>query len=315
MNELLKSVNEKAYRVLLVRDGKNDADWLRARQQNGVGASESPIICDLSPWGSIVKLYGQKIGLIEPDDENEAMRWGKLLEPVILEEYRRETGRSVVGSNALLQSIAHPYLLATPDGEQHAEDHDGPGIVQVKLTSLASAWKDGVPRYVWAQMQQEMFVTGYSWGTAVALLNGTKLVWADVEAEAQWEETLIHKCGDFWNRVVNREPIPQHWIDGSDDTSDAIKRMFPERLIGETAELSGEFFDIHGRLRDAEGLKEQAEDIVKTLRNQIKLAIGEKSFGRLPDGTTYSYKTQHRDGYAVQPTDFRVLRLMKGSVN
>lgn len=313
MNQPLRAVNEKSCRVLLVRDGKNDADWLRARAQNGVGASESPIICGMSPYGSIVKLYGQKLGLIEPDEENEKMKWGKKFEPLILEEYVAETGRGVLATQVLVQSIAHPFMLATPDAEQESEEHDGPGTAQVKNTTLSDEWKEGVPPRVWCQCQHEMGTTGHSWATAIALINGSKLVWADVERDDAFiEGTLIPRCRDFWNRVVNREPIPQHWIDGSDDTADALKQLFPERLKGETVDLGGEFFEIDALLREAEGAKERADDLVKAFRNQIKLAIGEKSFGRLPNGITYSYKTQHREGYTVQPTDFRVLRRVKG---
>jgi len=310
------SVNENFCRALLVRDGKNDADWLRARQQNGVGASESPIICGMSPYGSIVKLYGQKLGLIDPDDETEAMRWGKKLEPLILDEYRHETGRVAYGSNVLLQSLSCPWMLATPDGEQCAEDHDGPGIVQVKNTDLASDWKEGVPRRVWVQMQHEMMVTGLDWGTAVALLNRGKLVWADVERDDRFiDETLVPRCDEFWKRVVNREGIPTHWIDGSADTYDALKAMFPEKLVGETAPLDGELIDVHINMHELKTTVAEAEREIKRLENQLRLAIGERTYGRLPNGITYSYKTQTRAEHVVKSSTFRVLRLMKGTVN
>lgn len=319
MTQPLKDCQDETinpYRVLLVRDGKNDADWLRARQQNGIGASESPIICGMSPYGSIVKLYGQKLGLIEPDDENEAMKWGKLLEKVILEEYANETGRRVGAHVVLLQSIENPFMLATPDGEQSAEDRDDSGLVQVKNTALASDWKEGVPQRVWVQMQHEMAVSGHTWSTAVALLNGSKLVWIDIERDDRFiNDTLVPRCREFWNRVINHEGIPPHWIDGSQDTFDALKAMFPEKLVGATVELGPELIEVHERMQEMKTLVSTADREVKTMENRFRLAIGEHSFGRFASGLTYSYKTQQRAGFTVEPTEFRVLRLMKGTVN
>lgn len=310
------SVNENPYRVLLVRNGSNDADWLRARQQNGVGASESPIICGMSPWGSVVKLYAQKLGLIDPDDENEAMKWGKIMEPHILNEYRLETGRYVGTSGELLQSVESPFMLATPDAAQEADDHDGPGVAQVKNTELASLWKEGTPLHVWCQVQHELYVSGYAWGTAVALLNRSKLVWIDIERDDRFiNDTLVPRCREFWTRVENREGIPSHWIDGSDDTYAALKAMFPETLIGATVELGPELIDVHERMQEMKTLVSEATREIKTMENRFRLAIGEHSFGRFASGLTYSYKTQQRAGFTVEPTEFRVLRLMKGTVN
>lgn len=315
MNLVKMTVNDK-YRTLLVRDGTNDADWLRARQQNGVGASESPIICGMSPWGSVVKLYAQKLGLIDPDDENEAMKWGKIMEPHILDEYRAETGRRVRSAQALLQSIENPFMLATPDADQEAEDHDGRGTAQVKTTELDHDWKEGVPRHVWCQMQAEFAVTGYEWGTAIALLRRSRLVWADVERDDDFiNSVIIPRCAEFWRCVVNHEPIPREWIDGSADEHEALKKMFPEVLAGETAVLDAELIDSHINMQELKATMKEADREVARLENQIRLAIGEKTFGKLPNGVTYSYKNQQRAGYEVKPASFRVLRLMKGSVN
>jgi putative phage-type endonuclease len=320
-------VARKQNRVLLVRDGKNDADWLQLRRESGVGASESPTITGLSPYGSTVKIYGQKLGLLDADDETEVMRWGKKLEPLILDEYFDETGRKVLTTGVLLQSIEHPFLIATPDGEQEAEDHDGPGIVQVKNTGRVADWKEGPPLDVWAQMQHEMAVCGHAWGTAVALLDRGQLRWADVRRDDDYiEQTLIPRCSEFWRFVTERLPIPPHWIDARDETVEAILKMFPERAAGVTVELPGEFFDIHQRLREAVGEQELAEAAVETLKNRIRLAIGEASFGRLADGTTYSYKTHTRPVYDIPPhlkakyerrVDVRPLLLLKkkGTVN
>lgn len=207
-------------------------------------------------------------------------------------------------------------MIATPDGDQEAEDRDERGLVQVKMSALAHEWKEGVPPRVWCQMQHEFAVTGREWGTAVAFLAGRDVVWADVERDDRFiNDTLIPRCRDFWNRVVNKEGIPSHWIDGSDDEYDALKKMFPERLAGSTVELGPELIDVHERMQEMKTLVSTANHEIKAMENRIRLAIGESTYGRLGSGLTYSLKTQTREEYVVQACSFRVLRLMKGTVN
>jgi predicted phage-related endonuclease len=207
-------------------------------------------------------------------------------------------------------------MIATPDGDQTAEDKDDRGIVQVKMSALAHEWKEGVPPRVWCQMQHEMAVTGREWGTAVAFLAGREVVWADVERDDRFiDDTLIPRCRDFWNRVVNHEGIPPHWIDGSDDEYQALKAMFPERLAGSTAELGPELVDVHERMQEMKTLVSTAEREIKAMENRLRLAIGEHTYGRFGSGLTYSLKTQTREEYVAKACTFRVLRLMKGTVN
>lgn len=315
MNEPAMNVNKESCRVLLVRDGTNDVEWLRLRRETGIGASESPIICGMSPYGSIVKLYGEKLGLLDPQEENEAMRWGKLLEPVILGQYREETGYSVQANNALFQSIEKPFMLATPDAFDWAAARKL-GLVQVKNTGLEYDWKEGAPLRVWCQCQHELYVTDLDRITALALLSGRKLVWIDIPRDDRFiNDTLLPRCSEFWSRVVNKEGIPEHWLEGSDDEFAALKAMFPERLEGSTVELGPEFIDVHERMQEMKTLVATAEREIKTMENRFRLAIGEHTYGRLGSGLTYSLKTQTRAEHIVKACTFRVLRLMKGTVN
>jgi putative phage-type endonuclease len=57
-------------------------DWLKHRNK-GIGGSDVSAICGLNPWRSPLSVYLEKTGQIEAAEENEAMRWGTLLEPVV----------------------------------------------------------------------------------------------------------------------------------------------------------------------------------------------------------------------------------------
>ena len=58
--------------------------WLEERRKH-IGASDAAAAIGASPWTSQLALYLEKTGEVEPDDlsDNEAVRWGSLLEPAI----------------------------------------------------------------------------------------------------------------------------------------------------------------------------------------------------------------------------------------
>src|SRR5262245_42442218 len=99
-------------------DSQDRERWL-AERNKGIGASEAAAIVGLSPWESPLAVYARKVGVLETvKEETEAMRWGALLEPLILTEFGIETGREVVRAGKLLRSVERPWQLATLDGLQ-----------------------------------------------------------------------------------------------------------------------------------------------------------------------------------------------------
>jgi hypothetical protein len=52
---------------------------------------------------------------------------------------------------------------------------------------------------------------------------------------------------------------------------------------------------------------------ITKLENKFRAAIGDATFGVLPNGVTFSLKTTKKKGYTVviEPTEYRVLRKVK----
>lgn len=70
------------------RDG-----WLKARKR-GIGGSDAAAALGMSPWKTQLELYLEKRGeLMAPDIDSEAMLWGRVLEPVIRQQYAERTGK------------------------------------------------------------------------------------------------------------------------------------------------------------------------------------------------------------------------------
>ncbi len=100
---------------------KNHKDWLAARE-NGIGASEVAGVIGLSPWETPFSLWLRKTGQIPPVEETQAMKMGKLLEPVIAQLWEDETGFKVIKASAgdiIYQDPEHPWRIVTPDRFAH----------------------------------------------------------------------------------------------------------------------------------------------------------------------------------------------------
>ena len=76
-------------------DPVNDREAWLAERSRSVGASEAAAVLGVCPYSTPIDVWQRKLGLAPPLPESEPMLWGTLLEPIILAEYERRTGRTV----------------------------------------------------------------------------------------------------------------------------------------------------------------------------------------------------------------------------
>lgn len=286
--------------------------WLAARSQ-GVGASESAALFGVSPWETPLSLWAKKTGKVQDDGPSgEWIEWGNLLEAPIAIRYEQKTGRKIWqgGPYAVAQHPTIPFMRATPDRWViEAPDRGEPGLLQVKNTNAFKGhdWDEGPPDYIQIQVQHEMAVTGRTWASVAVLIGGAEFRYFDVERNEDFIGELVEQCRWFWSFVENDHAPP---IDGTTRTLETIKRLHPDD-DGSEVELPADaigWFDELTRLRAEESSIKKAKPAVEA---HLLAAIGRATFGVLPDGRRISLKTTARDGYAVEPTTYRTLRLEK----
>ena len=70
-------------------------EWLSVRK-SGLGGSDIAAALGLSPWKSALELWQEKVsGQSQPQQENEAMIWGRIMEPIIAREFVKRSGLQV----------------------------------------------------------------------------------------------------------------------------------------------------------------------------------------------------------------------------
>jgi putative phage-type endonuclease len=285
--------------------------WLEARRC-GIGASDAAAILGVSPWKGPFGLYAEKL-LLRPlaPEENEAMEWGTRLEPVVAAKYHEATGRELVdpGRFTIRYKRDSPFLQATLDREI-VGDPRGPGVCEIKTANAFASdeWDDGdAPLPYLVQVQHQLAVTGYGWGSLAVLLGGQKFRSLDIERNEAFIERLLEIEAEFWGRLQRQEPPP---VDGLPATADLLAELYP-RDDGHVIELSEELLRYDKQLLEAKEAIKEAEASKVAAENQIKAALGTATKGILGPGVAYSWKTHQRVAYSVKETSFRVLRRVK----
>jgi putative phage-type endonuclease len=286
--------------------------WLGERLSM-IGASESPALFyegykNESPY----TLYKRKIGELpsQSDEENEALEWGREIQPVVLKMFTKRTGIEVedLGPFTIQRHPNLPFIGATLDGLAYVDGRKA--VVEAKNVGQyrAAEWADDLPPLrVQVQVAHQMLAAGADLGFTAACIGGNKLVWQRIERNEKFEATLIQVLTDFWRCVETRTPPP---VDGSIATAKALAALYPKD-DGGTAVLPAEAAEWDKLLTDAKEQIKELEAIKVAAENKLKAAIGDNSFGEVGGECRYSWKWQERSEHIVKASSFRVLRRIK----
>lgn len=290
---------------------QSDAEWHEQRRQ-GIGASEAAAIIGASPWASALSVWARKLGLDDEAADNEPIEWGQALEPVIADKYARVTGRALAdfGRLTVLVSGTWPWMRCTLD-RVILDGSRYDGVLEIKTTGaqMARKWEDeGVPRHYYLQVQHQLAVTGYRWGSIAVLIGGQKFRYADVPRDDAVIAELVEAERAFWHgHVLTQEP-PQP--DGTEQTRALLARLYPTPttpdappvvLPPDAAEWDAQRCEAEAQLKHWNAKKNEAE-------NRLKAAIADAPGGQIPGGAVYLWTPQARNAYSVPASTTRVLR-------
>ena len=210
--------------ILVETEGLSREEWLRYRKC-GIGGSDVAAILGISKWNSAISLWLDKTNQTnEPVEENEAMQWGTIMEPIIRNHFAEVTGKTVVEVKAMLQHPEHPFMLADIDGLTE-DDEGNPAILEIKTASeyKRSEWENDIPSYYQTQVQHYLCVTGVQKAYVAVLIGGNSFKVYEVDADAEIQAMLIAVEKDFWNRVQN---MIRPEMDGSDAAKNLLDSLY-----------------------------------------------------------------------------------------
>ena len=285
-----------------LRQFKTREKWLEARR-GGIGGSDAPAVLGVDPYKSALEVYCDKIGIAEPQEDNDAMRWGRKLEPLVAEAYEEQTGRELKDFGFNIWQGNELFLIASQD-RQIVKPRIGHLEIKTSNYLKEGDLAEKIPVHWQVQYQHTLAATGLDWGGFAILLNARKLFWIDVERDGSFIAVMLETEAKFWKRVRDHDPPPP---DSSESATRVLKKLYPKDT-GATVVLPPEAAEWDRARGEADQEIERWKEQKAAAENNLKAAIGDATFGILGAGTSYSWKWQPRKAYEVAASEMRVLR-------
>jgi predicted phage-related endonuclease len=299
----------------------NREAWLEMRR-NFINASEMATVCGEASYGSLAELYAEKKGLRPPLVDSGVLRRGRWGESAVFEALLDERPEWELRRAKVHVRDTERRIACTPDGFALAPSRDGIGVVQAKVVSRSifrQKWLDDPdggdatpPTSFRIQTLTEMMLNRTSWGI-LAVLIVTEFDWMfrlfDIERNEALEDRILYAADKFWREHLDPNIMPA--FEPQRDEA-LVKALFPKD-DGSEIDLTGDnrALALADDLIEAQAALKRSKTLESEIKTELQGKLGEHAFGRLADGRRLSWRHQHRKGYAVAPSDFRVFRILR----
>lgn len=203
--------------------GMSHDDWLAERRKS-LGGSDVAGILGMNEYSSPYSIWADKLGKLDPVEDNEAMRIGRDLEDYVAQRFTEKTGKKVRRENAIIRNPDYPYLHANVDRVVVGEN----AVLECKTVSALSLkqYKNGeYPARFYAQCCEYMLVCGFTKAYLAVLVLGKEFLVFEIERDENELTALNMACKEFWHYVETQTPPP---VDGTESSSKAITALYPE---------------------------------------------------------------------------------------
>lgn len=268
-----------------------------------IGGSDIAALCGVSRYKGEYEVWLSKVSEAYVKKESEAMYWGKSIEPNVAKRFSEEHAFDLIPGRPIAHS-EYAFIGGTPDFI-YIEADGSQGVLEVKTTNQYNAkeWDNGeCPDEYLLQLQWYLMLTGLTYGHLAVLIGGQDYREVKVTADLRLQKNLLTIACNFWhNHVETKTPPPCEMkaetialVYGKDDGS--TKTLTRPASFIETL-----------KAKEAEIKKIEAE--VEAMKNEIKQALGESTFGLIDNRFLVEWKTVNRKGYEVKPTSYRQFRI------
>lgn len=271
-------------------------EQLRLRKDR-VGCSELAAIMGYDPWRNAADVFWQKKGE-QKVRETEAMRRGRLFEPVILDMAEEELSDKIIdrGSTVLHDDLP---MLATLDGRTSGSLEPVEAKMSSQVDLWGPSWSDQVPTHYYIQVQGQMFCTRTEAACVAALLKNYDFRIYIIKRNNAVCESIATAVDWFVSRHLEKDRPPE-LAPKLLSTLQTIPRT-PGKKTVVSDSLVKNLMDVRLHLQK---LKKLEEDLKRNLLHELgDCEVGESSYGNV---YVRSFK---RRAYTVAESEVRRLIL------
>lgn len=241
------------YKIIELEQGSTE--WLAFRK-NHITATDTASILGVAYKKTALQLWEEKLGLREPEPENDRMRQGKTLE----EEARKFLNNREENDfePIVLESTIYPFMMASLDGMNSEGD-----IIEIKCggTAYMNILSNRIEPYYYSQCQKQMFVSGENRIYYFVYLSPEKNKGITLDRNDDFIEKMIEAEKEFYCCLMNFTPPL------------AIDRDFVKRDDDAWYFRSKEWKDVKRQLKELE----EKEELLRA--DLIKMCDGHSSQG------------------------------------
>ena len=233
---------------------QNTPEWLEFRRLR-IGASDAPVIMEVSPYTTPYTLWERKLELIPEKEKTFAMSRGSDLESDALRCFNETFGLTL--QPQVLKFRCYDWMIASLDG------YDGVNAVEIKCPNKDDhkvALNGKVPDKYFPQLQHQMFVANLKnmWYYSYDGTNGVSVY---LESDTDYQTKMIEKELEFYRCI--KEFVPPTMTE-----KDYLKR---NDLAWR--ELSQRYLNVKMRLKQFESEEKHLRDAL------VKASTGKPSIG------------------------------------
>lgn len=172
---------------------QNTQNWLEMRK-NKIGASDAPVIMNVSPYSTPYRLWEEKLGLSPNTPTNTSMQRGHALEETARLELEKITGHFFLPQVKFHNSIS--YMMASLDGI----DPEGKYIAEIKCPNREDhsiALSGQVPEKYIPQLQHQLEVCELDMVYYFSF-DGTRGTLVKVFRDDKYIKKMLRNEEEFW---------------------------------------------------------------------------------------------------------------------
>lgn len=282
-------------------------DNQRSKRMNYLGSSDSAAIIGVDPFQTAADVYWSKVNEVDELKETPAIKAGRLLEDVVLDWFKDETGKRIrknqfrVHDNKIMSANFDALVMENKEEAVEAKTSGTTGPLNREWWGEAGT--DQVPEHVIVQCQHQM-----------SIIPTIKVVWVPVYLggvgfcmyKVERDDSLIKNLEEvevnFWKEHVEKKIAPpDEWL--SLETVKRIKRVSGKSVKVED-DLVVEWLEARKKATEAEKAKKEVQKKLFSIIGDAE--IGECTFGKV------TYFEQQVKEKVIPAQSYRVARFKKG---
>ena len=263
--------------------------WLALRKK-GIGGSDAAAVCGMNRYKGPLDVYLDKTNPnVEPQEDNEKMYWGRVMEPILRQEFTKRTGMPVVECPYMFSNNEHEFLIADVDGIV-TEPSGSKALLEIKTVNAysGSAYGNGNLSEAYAIQCFHYLATlpELSRAYLVMLIGGNEFKYEVIERDESTIQTIIAMESKFWNNHVLKKIPPQ-----PDATSGvALDSMYPDS--NQTSVILPPSADqLVATIRECKSVEEDLKKTVLEAENRLKSMLKDSESGRTAKGFCVHWKS------------------------